>query len=91
MAILIFFHIFRDSFLKKNLDNDWSISLKILKIPWAFENPVGFWKSRPVPSRHGTGRDGTGHGIVPTLLLWRENYIKASDLNYLFNKAHVFY
>ena len=29
-----------------------------------FENPVSFWKSRPVP-----GRDGTGHGIVPTLLL----------------------
>ena len=50
VAILIFFHIFRGSFLKKNLDNDWSISLKILKIPWAFENPVGF-------SRDGTGRD----------------------------------
>ena len=44
---------------------DSSISLKILKIPWDLENPVGSWKSRPVPSRLGTGRDGTRDRAYP--------------------------
>ena len=53
--VAIFFPHHLGSFFFKNLDNDLSISLKILKIPWAFENPI--------PSHRDGTRDRTYPGL----------------------------